>query len=75
MTPFQDRDIGGHPHRKGGHEDVAPDQPGELEARQQNRIEIHDNLAEPSQDIFTQIGGGSGAPVYRSHTISNVQGC
>ena len=45
MKSFEDRDVGGHAHREGGHQDVPADQPGELEARQENRIEIHDNLA------------------------------
>jgi hypothetical protein len=79
VKPFQDGDVGGHADREGGHEDVPADQPGELEARQKNRIKIHDDLAGTTSGHRTTFGGGSGgtaigAPVYRSHTTSNAQG-
>jgi hypothetical protein len=54
---------------------VPPDQPGELKARQENWIEIHDNPAGTESGHRTQILGigrlAIGAPVYRSHTMSN----
>jgi hypothetical protein len=44
VQALQDRNVGGHADREGGHEDVPADHPGELQARQQHRIEIHESL-------------------------------
>jgi hypothetical protein len=38
MKPFEQRDEGGEPDREGGEENVLGDDPGELQARKNDRI-------------------------------------
>ena len=43
MQAFEQRDVGGEPDREGGQQDMPGDHPGELQPRQENRIEFHDH--------------------------------
>ena len=41
MQAFEQRDEGSEPDREGGHQDVPGDQPGELQSRQEYRVQFH----------------------------------
>ena len=44
VQAFEHRDVGGEPDRERRQQDVPGDDPGELQARQEDRIEFHDAI-------------------------------
>src|SRR5262249_49121251 len=42
MKSFEDQDVGSHAYRESGHKNVPTNQPAKLQARENDRIELHD---------------------------------